>query len=300
MKKRIAASLVSLVLALSMASCGKVSSVDTTPKDLVQASETVVTTTTEATATEETTTEKSDSDSKTETTKKKKKKKKKATDTKNTDSKTKSKKTDSKKSEKKTETKKTETAKAEETTAVKEETPADKDLKHYSNSVFSVDFSEENWVSLEDYKKLITKLASKQNKLLSQSDYEKIIGAMYFYKDDTSSSYPTNMVISEPMYQAELSGYSIDDIGEQLAKSMEQQVSSNGNIKIRSHDFVTHNGTKMLRITAHGEQMGISYDCDEYIFIRDGYMCMLVVNYTGETAGKAEFEKMLDTIKIFK
>lgn len=289
MKKRITACLLAFALAAGMTSCGKTSSSGsdssddlTKPKDMIQASSTVITKS-ETTTTAVTAAELADKESGgEETTTAKKKKKKKKTETKKSDG-------------KKKETKKTE-KKAEETKA--EETKAEESEKTftYENSVYSMEMSEDKWLSVTDYKKILKQSAKSSNGIYSVDDLDKIVGNIYFYNENSGSK-QTVVVISNPIYQASISSYKLEDIYDQLLASIKPQFESQNAIKLLSDELVTHNGIKMMRLKAQGKRSGITIDCDEYVFLKNGNLCVIAVTTNDAEKGLAEFNKTLDTIK---
>ncbi len=280
MKKRIAAIAAALVLCLGMTSCGSLGDVFGTSETETE-TETMTEAVTTTTAAETTTAEKSESDdSAKETTKKKKKKKK---SSKNDSS---SKNSDSKK---KTEEK--------ETTAA--EVKAEPVPVGFENDYYTLGFSDSDWLSKDKYKSTIAKMAGNNSTLFSESDFNQMLGSLYFYEGDSSKSYPTNFVISNPVYDASFWNLTISQLRDAMVQTIEQQFAAEGGyMTLKSHDIVSHGGLDMLRLRAHGDKDGIVFDCDEYVFLIKGNMCVIAINYGSDALGAAEFEKVLDTITI--
>ncbi|MCR5121990.1 MAG: hypothetical protein K6B74_06180, partial [Ruminococcus sp.] len=256
--KKITAFILALVLCAGLASCGKASEEKAAP---VQTEEITTTTTTAATSETKASKEKADG-----TTAKAKKKKKKKTET------GKAEKTDAKTTEKKKTTAKKTTAATE---APKEESPAK--TANFDNGVYTLSFSESDWVSMTEFKSLVSKMAKAQNDLYKDFDFESFIGSMYFYSGDTDKSYPTNFTIATPIAQAEFANFKIEDFADMMVQSVQQQWAAQPNIDYASHDYVTHGGIKMLRIRAKAP----AYNCDEFVFLANGNMCVIAVYYGG-------------------
>lgn len=277
MKKKISAFLLALALCMSFSACGS------SDEEAAAAAETEAVTTAETTAA--TTTEAASSAEET-TTAKKKKKKSKSSD---------SSKTDSKKKKKKT------------TTAAETEAPEKADeavseaesgkMITIENEAYVLSFPEDKWVSLNDFKSIIAQYANENSTQYKNFDLESFIGDMYFYKDEATKEYPTNIIITTPIYQAGFLNVSMSDVADLLVESVKQQWTAEQGISYSSHDIVTHNGIQMLRIRANCEK-GATYICDEYVFLAKGNMCVIAVNYLGGNDGLTAFNNMLDSITI--
>ena len=271
MKKRISAFLLALALCMSFSSCGSSEEEKTVP--VAQEEVTTAETTT--------TTAKTEKDTASETTAKKKK----------------SKSTDSKSAAKKKKKKAAETTTAKETEAPEKAVEETSAAKVLDNGVYSLSFPEDKWTSLEDFRSLIKKMAKEGSDQYKNFDFDAFIGDMYFYSDDTKCSYPTNFVLTKPVYEASAVNFKISDFEEIMINSVKQQWQSESGISFASHDYVNHNGVDMLRIRANCDK-GTKYICDEYVFLAKGNMCVIAVNYFDSTDGISAVNDLLDSIKI--
>lgn len=180
----------------------------------------------------------------------------------------------------------------------KEDEPSETAEDGYSNEVYSVKFDTEKWVSLTEFKELIAKLAADKTEQLDTGDYSSIMSGIYYCADDVEADYPTNIIFANPVYDASLTDYSIVDIKDLMVQSVEAQLQAVDYVQVVSNEIVNHSGVDMLKIQTHGESGSAVYDCDEYIFLKDGNTCVLSVNYGTEGSGKADFEKMLDELSF--
>lgn len=178
------------------------------------------------------------------------------------------------------------------------EEPSETAEDGYSNEVYSVKFDTEKWVSLTEFKELIAKLAADKTEQLDTGDYTSIMSGIYYCADDAEADYPTNIIFANPVYDASLTDYSIVDIKDLMVQSVEAQLQAVDYVQVVSNEIVNHSGVDMLKIQTHGESGNAVYDCDEYIFLKDGNTCVLSVNYGTEGSGKADFEKMLDELSF--
>lgn len=168
----------------------------------------------------------------------------------------------------------------------------------YSNSIYSVDLDMEKWVSVTKYKDLLADYAADRADLFNTEQYSSFMNGIYFYADDIDDGYAVNVIFSEPTFDATMKDYTIADISDLLVQSVKTQMSTIDFMNVVSDEMVTYSGIDMLLIKSHCENGDIVYDCDEHIFLKDGYMCIISINYDEGDAIQTDFADILENVHL--